>query len=120
MLEDRKFFYPVDGEGSGFGMFTPGPRSFDGEGHPYELLLRSPWMIIGARSAVTMSKDKPWVGEHTPVIAADGKGAGLAQERLGLVAGRRYVGRIVLAGAAGAGPIRISLVWGAGPPTARP
>jgi len=114
MLEDRKFFYPVDGEGSGWGLFQPGTRSWDGEGHPYELLLRSPWMIVGARSAVTMSKERPFVGEHTPTIAADGKGAGLAQERLGLVSGRKYVGRIVLAGAAGAGPIRVSLVWGAG------
>jgi alpha-L-arabinofuranosidase len=114
MLEDRKFFYPVDGEAPAWGLFQPSTRSWDGEGHPYELLLRSPWMIVGARSAVSMSKDKPWVGEHTPVIAADGKGTGLVQERLGLVAGRRYVGRIVLAGAAAAAPIRVSLAWGAG------
>jgi alpha-N-arabinofuranosidase len=114
MLEDRKFFYPVDGEGPGWGMFQPGARSWDGEGHPYELLLRSPWTIIGARSAVTMSKEKPWVGEHTPVIAVDGKGEGLAQERLGLVGGKKYKGRIVLAGTPTAGPIRVSLVWGAG------
>ena len=114
MLEDRKFFYPVDGEAPGWGMFQPGKPSWEGEGHPYELLLRSPWMIIGARSAVIMSKERPWVGEHTPVIAADAKGAGLVQERLGLVAGRRYVGRIVLAGAVAAAPVRISLAWGAG------
>jgi alpha-L-arabinofuranosidase len=114
MLEDRKFFYAVDGEAPAWGLFQPGPRSYDGEGHPYELLLRSPWMIVGARSAVSMSKDKPWVGEHTPVITADGKGTGLVQERLGLMAGRRYVGRVVLAGAAAAAPIRVSLVWGAG------
>jgi alpha-N-arabinofuranosidase len=114
MLEDRKFYYPVDAEGPGFGMFQPGTRSWDGEGHPYELLLRSPWTIVGARSAVAMSKEKPWVGEHTPVITADAKGAGLVQERLGLVAGRRYVGRIVLAGAAAAAPIRVSLAWGGG------
>jgi alpha-L-arabinofuranosidase len=114
MLEDRKFFYPVDGEAPAWGLFQPSARSWDGEGHPYELLLRSPWMIVGARSAVTMGKDKPWVGEHTPVITADGKGTGLVQERLGLVAGRRYVGRVVLAGTAAAAPIRVSLVWGAG------
>jgi alpha-N-arabinofuranosidase len=114
MLEDRKFYYPVDGEAPGWGLFQPGPRSYDGEGHPYELLLRSPWTIVGARSAVAMSTDKPFVGEHTPVITADGKGTGLVQERLGLVAGRRYVGRVVLAGAAAAAPVRVSLVWGAG------
>ncbi len=38
MLEDRKFFYPVDGEAPAWAMFQPGPRSWDGEGHPYELL----------------------------------------------------------------------------------
>ena len=34
MLEDRKFFYPVDGEAPAWAMFQPGPRSYDGEGHP--------------------------------------------------------------------------------------
>jgi len=114
MLEDRKFFYPVDGEAPAWALFQPGPRSWDGEGHPYELLVRSPWMILSARQAVTLDRERPWVGEHTPVIAADGKGVGLMQERLGLVEGRRYVGRIVLAGASTAAPIRISLAWGAG------
>ena len=114
MLEDRKFFYPVDGEAPAWALFQPGPRSYDGEGHPYELLVRSPWMILGARQAVTMDRQRPLAGEHTPVITADGKGVGLMQERLGLVEGRRYVGRIVLAGASTAAPVRISLAWGAG------
>src|SRR5258706_7170057 len=114
MLEDRKFFYPVDGEAPAWALFQPGPRSYDGEGHPYELLVRSPWLILGARQALTMDRQRPWAGEQTPVIAVDGKGAGLMQERLGLVEGRRYVGRIVLAGASTAAPVHISLAWGAG------
>jgi alpha-L-arabinofuranosidase len=114
MLEDRKFFYPVDGEMPAWALHQPGKSSWEGEGHPYELLVRSPWMILGARQAVSMSREKPFVGEHTPVIAANAKGAGLAQERLGLVSGRRYVGRIVLAGAPAAAPIHVSLVWGSG------
>ena len=36
MLEDRKFYYPVLGEAPAWEMFVPGPRSYDGEGHPYE------------------------------------------------------------------------------------
>jgi alpha-N-arabinofuranosidase len=114
MLEDRKFFYPVDGAAPAWAMFTPGPRSWDGEGHPYELLVRSPWMIAGPRDAVSMTRTRPFVGEHTPEIAAAAEGAGLLQERLGLVEGQRYTGRVVLAGASTAAPIRVSLVWGPG------
>jgi alpha-N-arabinofuranosidase len=111
MLEDRKFYYPVDGRAPAWEMYTPGKPSWEGEGHPYELLVRSPWMVLGEPGSVTMSRERPFVGEQTPVVAASPKGAGLQQERLGLVAGRPYVGRVVLAGA---GPVSVSLVWGAG------
>src|SRR5262249_46717316 len=114
MLEDRKFFYPVDGEAPAWALFQPGKPSWEGEGHPYELLVRSPWLIVGDRKNVTMDKEHPWVGQHSPVIAADAKGAGLVQDRLGLVGGRRYAGRIVLAGPPSAAPVRVSLVWGEG------
>jgi alpha-L-arabinofuranosidase len=114
MLEDRKFFYPVDGEAPAWGLFQPGKPTWEGEGHPYELLVRSPWMIVGDKKAVTMTKERPFVGEHTPVITADSKGAGLLQERLGLVEGKRYSGRIVVSAASSAAPIRVSLVWGEG------
>jgi alpha-N-arabinofuranosidase len=116
MLEDRKFYYPVTGEAPAWEMFKPGNRSYDGEGHPYELLMRSPWMIVGPKSGVRMIKNGAYVGEHTPEIALPGKGqpAGLQQERLALVAGKEYVGRVVLSGAATAGPVEVSLVWGGG------
>jgi alpha-N-arabinofuranosidase len=111
MLEDRKFYYPVDGRAPAWEMYTPGKPSWEGEGHPYELLVRSPWMVVGEKGAVTMSRERPFVGEHTPVVAASKTGAGLQQERLGLVAGRLYIGRVVLAGA---GPVSVSLAWGGG------
>jgi len=116
MLEDRKFFYPVTGEAPAWEMYRPGPRSWDGEGHPYELLVRSPWLILGERSAVSMAKDAAYAGEHGPRLALPGgeKRLGLAQERLGLVAGREYVGRVVLRGEGGAGPVEVSLAWGGG------
>jgi len=116
MLEDRKFFYPVDGRAPAWEMFTPGPRSWDGAGHPYELLVRSPWMIVGEAGAVSMDTQRPYAGEHAPVVRLPGKGAagGLLQERLGLVEGQRYMGRVVLAGDASAAPIRIRLAWGGG------
>jgi len=124
MLEDRKFYYPVDGQAPAWTMYKPGMRSWDGEGHPYELLTRSPWMIIGDKKAVAPAKRGPvsmvtensYVGEHTPRISLPGGGqpAGLFQERLGLMEGKEYTGRIVLAGAVEAAPIEISLVWGGG------
>jgi len=116
MLEDRKFYYPVTGRAPAWEMFTPGPRSWDGEGHPYELLMRSPWMVVGDPGAVSMDKQRALTGEHTPVVRLPGKGAGagLMQERLGLVEGKRYVGRVVLAGDASATPVRVRVAWGGG------
>ncbi len=116
MLEDRKFFYPVTGEAPAWTMYKPGPRSWDGEGHPYELLTASPWMVIGDKKSVSMMTEDSYVGEHTPQItlAGDGTPGGLLQERLGLVDGKEYTGRIVLAGDPQAAPIEVSLVWGGG------
>jgi alpha-L-arabinofuranosidase len=116
MLEDRKFYYPVTGEAPPWTMFTPGPRSWDGEGHPYELLTRSPWLIVGPQSGVTMVRNNSFVGAQTPKITLPGNGepAGLLQERLGVVRGNDYTGRIVVAGSPTAAPIEVSLVWGIG------
>jgi alpha-L-arabinofuranosidase len=116
MLEDRKFFYPVNGEAPAWEMFKPGNRSYDGEGHPYELLVRSPWTILGPKQGVRMNTAEAYVGQHTPEIALPGRGvpAGISQERLALVEGRQYTGRVILAGAATAGPVEVSLVWGPG------
>jgi len=116
MIEDRKFFYPVTGEAPAWTLYQPGESSWQGEGHPYELLTRSPWMIIGGNGVVTMVTEGPYVGEHTPRVqlAGDDGRRGLMQERLGLVAGKQYVGRVVLSGQGAAAPIEISLVWGSG------
>jgi alpha-L-arabinofuranosidase len=91
MLEDRKFFWPV------------------GQGE-------SPWKPVGDAALVTMDKVKPFTGGHTPRIALTGKTAGgLFQEALALVEGREYVGRVVLAGAQAAAPVKVSLAWGPEP-----
>ena len=86
MLEDRKFFYPVTGEAPAWEMVKPGNSSYEGAGYPYELLVRSPWMVIGPRQAVRMVTTDAYVGEHTPEIALSGAGhpGGLQQERLAL------------------------------------
>jgi len=115
MLEDRKFYYPVTGEAPAWEMFQPGPRSWDGAGVPYELLLRSPWMIYGDEKAVTMVREGAFAGEHSPRIALSGGSAqGLVQERLGLQDGREYVGSVVLSADASAAPVEVSLAWSGG------
>ncbi|MBN2138117.1 MAG: glycoside hydrolase family 127 protein [Sedimentisphaerales bacterium] len=90
MLEDRKFYYPV------------GDRN-------------SPWKAIGPDDAVKMLTEYSYVGDHTPqvTIAQDGGPAGISQDKLALIEGKEYTGRIVLAGSESA-KVTVSLVWGPG------
>jgi alpha-N-arabinofuranosidase len=83
MLEDRKFFLDVGAAGS-------------------------PWKPLGGKQGVVMDEQDPFVGRHTPRIAARG---GIVQGDLALRKGKKYVGRIWLAADA-AGPASVSLVWG--------
>lgn len=116
LLEDRKFFYPVTGDSPAWETVTPGTRSFSGGGHPYELLVRSPWIIIGSKDAVSMVRENPYVGDHTPrvTLPVGRRAVGLRQDRIGLAGGKDYTARIVLAGEASAAPIEVSLIWGPG------
>lgn len=68
----------------------------------------SPWRVVGP---VEMVKENPYVGEHTPRLTAP---AGMTHGGLGLVAGKQYEGRIILAGCPTAGPVEVTLVWGEG------
>ena len=89
MLEDRKFYYEIDAE-------------------------KSAWSSIGGKDAVSMTHQGSYVGRHTPKVqlAGDGKPCGIGQGKLGLVKGKEYTGRVVIAGGAQAGPIEINLIWG--------
>ncbi len=86
MVEDRKFYYDVGARGS-------------------------PWKAVGEADGVVMDKADPFVGAHTPRVAAPG---GITQGELALRKGRKYAGRVWLAGDAGAAPVKVSLVWGDG------
>jgi alpha-N-arabinofuranosidase len=92
MLEDRKFFHPVA----------------EGE---------SPWTILGEPRSISMTRTKAFAGSHSPEFELDGTSgpAGLGQAGLGVLAGARYTGRVLLAGNSEAGPVEVSLVWGPGP-----
>jgi alpha-N-arabinofuranosidase len=91
MLADRKFYYPVAAE-------------------------KSPWKIVGDRSAVKMRREQSFAGEQTPEVrvAWGGTPSGIMQGRLGLLKDKAYTGYIILA-RTGSPKIQVSLVWGPDP-----
>ncbi len=103
MLEDRKFWYPVEDP------FDPEAEA----GDPYRVIRNSPWKIIVPEGCVEMVRENSYVGEHTPQITIEqGKAAGIVQGELALIEGKKYVGRVILAGDSSAAPVKVSLVWG--------
>lgn len=101
MLDDRKFYNPI-----------PAPPAQPATGRAARNRLR-PWTPVGPASAVTMDKVHPYVGKQSPRVALSAEPRGIEQSGLGLVAGRSYVGRVVLSGSPDA-EVTISLVWGEG------
>jgi len=92
MLEDRKFFYAVGTSDS-------------------------PWKMAGEPHSVHMNPLLTYAGVPLPEIRlkGDGREAGIYQEALALQKGRKYSGRLVLAGDPGLLPLEVRLVWGDGP-----
>lgn len=90
MLDDRKFFHPV-GAGD------------------------SPWRPVG-HGEITMDTDRPYVGEHSVEIrlGPDDSSGGILHGRLALLEGRRYEGRVYLAGESGLEGAEVVLRWGPG------
>ncbi len=117
MLEDRKFYYPVDGAGPGWEAHTGKKTNWEGEGIPYEILKASPWQIIGPKEAVSMDTANAHAGEHCLAVALDGSAAprGVYHPRIALEAGKKYTGRIVLRAEAGVESVAVSIAWGGGP-----
>ena len=76
MLEDRKFYFPIEEKYAPY-------KSLEKTKFP--VVGASPWQIIGDADGVTMTKEQPFVGEHTPQIAG---GHGIRQRDLGEVRGR--------------------------------
>lgn len=98
MLGDRKFYSAV------------------GETRSDRVNVPSPWKAVGAAGAVAMVKESAFVGEHTPQVdlGEGGTAKGIAQSGLGVVAGKGYMGYVILAGDPSAAPVEVSLSWGGG------
>ncbi len=100
MLDDRKFFYPVDSS-----------ERLD----PVNRRRMRRWRPVGPDEFVVMDREHSYVGEHTPVIKLEGETPhGIRQAGLALRRDKKYTGRVVLAGHAGAN-VEVSLIWGPGP-----
>jgi alpha-L-arabinofuranosidase len=99
MLEDRKFYSGV------------------GETRRDRVHVPSPWSAVGDAAAVTMDTARAFVGEHTPRVdlREGGTAAGIRQGGLGVIAGKQYVGYVILSGDPSAAPIDVTLAWGSGP-----
>ncbi|MBN1854248.1 MAG: hypothetical protein JW829_16080, partial [Pirellulales bacterium] len=84
MLEDRKFYFPID-------------KNYD----PYQSLEKtnfpvvgaSPWQILGDQNGVQMVQKDAFVGDQTPCIAP---GSGIRQRDLGVIGRKQYQGSIWL------------------------
>ncbi len=105
MLADRKFYYAVSSKAP---EEPPAPA----------WRRRSPlrhWTPIGADEFVTMDSDKPYSGDHSPLIKLDKmEPHGFLQSGLAVRNGKAYAGRIVLAGNPTAS-VKVTLVWGKEP-----
>jgi len=106
MLEDRKFWYDITPKYDPYGTV---PKDI-----PFPVVKSSPWQIIGPDDGVKMTKDAPFVGRHTPLIAP---GSGIRQNDLGLLKGKEYVGYVWLKPAKDAikvETVEVALRWGDG------
>lgn len=108
MLLDRKFYFPITEE---YDPWVMASEKFWGDGSTleYPYLGKSPWQVIGPTGSVRMDKQKPFVGEQTPVVIVKNQKTGIRQNELSVLAGQKYVGRIVLAGEQSLLPVSIQL-----------
>ena len=88
MIDDRKFWFPVDDK-------------------------ESPWGIDGKENNVKMDGSSSYVGDHTPFIITDGlESVSIIQNGLGLRNDISYSGHIVLKSLGDIESVNITLRWG--------
>lgn len=106
MLDDRKFYYPIQPAASQ-------PKS-NVPARFLRMRLRK-WHPVGPAQAVTMDTDHPFVGDHSPEIQLDASTPhGIRQSGFSLVKGKHYTGYIYLRASQGA-KVKIALIWGTAP-----
>jgi len=102
MLDDRKFYFPITLHPPAEPAAQPGFR-------------RAPlrhWTPIGGDEFVTLGSDKPYTGDHSPLVKLDkNEPHGFLQSGLAVRNEKEYTGRIVLAGSPTAA-VKVTLIWG--------
>jgi alpha-L-arabinofuranosidase len=105
MLADRKFYHAVSSKAPE----EPPAPAWRRRGPSRH------WTPIGADEFVTMDSDKPYSGDHSPLIKLDKiEPHGFVQSGLAVRNGKAYTGRIVLAGNPTA-LVQVTLRWGKEP-----
>jgi len=101
MLDDRKFYYPISSH-----------PPVEPTGPAWKRTALRHWTPIGADEVVTMDTNRPYVGEHTPMVKlSPAEAHGIQQAGLAVRKGKSYTGRAILAGAVSA-TVKITLAWG--------
>jgi alpha-N-arabinofuranosidase len=109
VLDDRKFYYPVDSQPIPKIPGIEGRIIFNHNGN------ENKWRPIGPDDSVTMDSQNPYTGKHSPrVTLAGNQPRGIRQGGLSLRKNIGYSGRIVAAGDPGAS-VHVALIWGPGP-----
>ncbi len=103
MLEDRKFYFPVTAE------YAPFRDLLDSR---FPVVGASPWEITGDRDGVEMSRERPFVGEHSPLVR---KGSGIRQGHLEFRSGLPYTGYVSIESVDAEAEVEVTLVWGDSP-----
>ncbi len=98
MLEDRKFYYPVNTD------YQPYTKLEDTD---FPVVGASPWQVLAG--SVSMSTDAPFVGRHSPRLDA---GTTIAQHDLGVIAGRACDGTLWARAEAASAVVEVTLRWG--------
>jgi len=105
VIDDRKFYFPISSKDQ------PAPA---GNAARAARLALNKWRPVGGDDVVSMDKDRPFVGEHSPSIRLDASSPhGIRQAGLTLVSGKPYTGRIFLRGTPNT-KVQVSLIWGPG------
>lgn len=99
VLDDRKFYFGV--------LEKPEAKPADRRG---AMAYLNKWVALGPVKTISLDKENPYTGEHSPSIKLSSAARGITQFNLALSA-KNYKGRIVLSSDSET-KVTVSLIWG--------
>ena len=85
VFDDRKFYYGIQEAEEPFPTDRRAAMSY-----------LHKWTSVGPLSAISLDQTNAYVGKHSPRINLSNLPRGIAQSRLSLKGGKRYIGRIII------------------------